>query len=146
MLALDTDVLVAWAMSGARHHRAVRILVEGELARREGRVVLVPRVVEEFVHVVTDPKRFAFPFAMSDAVDYASSLLAKRDVLCLHPETSVLPRTLELLGGLGLERKRILDTALACTLEAARIRRLATFNAGDFRVFDFIDVVDPRSV
>jgi predicted nucleic acid-binding protein len=42
-----------------------------------------------------------------------------------------------------LGRKRILDTALAATLEAARIRRLATFNGRDFEVFGFLEVVEP---
>jgi predicted nucleic acid-binding protein len=143
MLALDTDVLVAWAMEGAESHGKVRILVEGELARRTGRVVLVERVVEEFLHVVTDGKRFARPFTMGDALDYVQAALNTRDVVCLASGPAVVRRTLELLKSLRLGRKRILDTALAATLEASNVRRLATFNRADFEIFDFIDVVNP---
>jgi predicted nucleic acid-binding protein len=145
MLALDTDVLVAWAMTGAPHHGPTRVLVEGELARRQGRVVLVPRVVEEFLHVTTDKRRFGTPFTMGRAIEYASSLIRARDVVCIEPSRSVLSRTLELLEQHRLGRKRILDTALAATLEAAGVRRLATFNAADFACFEFIEIVDPRA-
>jgi predicted nucleic acid-binding protein len=145
-LALDTDVLVGWAMTGAPHHRQVRILVEGELAARRGRVGLVPRVVEEFLHVATDKKRFPEPFTMPHALAYVEALLSANDIVVIEAGRTTLPRTLELLRTHKLGRKRILDTALAATLEAAGIRRLATFNGTDFASFDFLDVVDPRSL
>jgi predicted nucleic acid-binding protein len=145
MLALDTDVLVGWAMTGARHHRQVRVLVEGELAARRGRVALVARVVEEFLHVVTDARRFPDPFTMPQAVAYAAALVSARDVVLIDAGRMTLPRTLELLQTHRLGRKRILDTGLAATLEAAGVRRLATFNGSDFAPFGFLDVVDPRA-
>ena len=46
---------------------------------------------------------------------------------------------------LNLGRKRILDTAFAATLEAAGVQRLATFNARDFAVFPFLEVVSLRA-
>lgn len=144
MLALDIDVLVAWAMEGAPHHTDVRILVERELARRRGRVVLTPRVMEEFLHVATDRRRFEQPFSMKAAIDYMQELLAVRDVLCIAEQAAVPARMLDLMSSFELGRRRILDTALAATLEAAGVRRLATFNGADFKVFDFIEIVDPR--
>ena len=144
MLALDTDVLVAWSMDGAPHHTEVRVLVEGELARRRGRIIIVPRVVEEFLHIVTDRRRFYEPFSMKAAIAFVESILATRDVLCIAQQASVPARMLELVAQHALGRKRILDTALVATLEAGGVRRLATFNGADFVVFDSIEVVDPR--
>lgn len=63
------------------------------------------------------------------------------EVVRVLPSSEVLPRTLELMESLRLGRKRILDTALAATLEVAGIRRLATFNPGDFKIFGFLDLV-----
>ncbi|MFY9826832.1 MAG: hypothetical protein WAM82_36090 [Thermoanaerobaculia bacterium] len=61
------------------------------------------------------------------------------------PSLRVLPRTLELMADLQLGRKRILDTALAATLELAGIRRLATFNPSDFKIFKFLEIIStPR--
>lgn len=51
-------------------------------------------------------------------------------------------RTLELLELHGLGRKRILDTALAATLEEAGVRRLATGNGREYRRFDFLEIID----
>jgi hypothetical protein len=42
-----------------------------------------------------------------------------------------------------LGRKRILDTALAATVEMAGVSRLATLNARDFALFPFLELVDP---
>lgn len=144
MLALDTDVFVAWAMSGAPHHVPARILVEGELATKRGKIVLTQRTIEEFLHVVTDPKRFEHPFTMKAALDFVESVVRTRDVMCIAPSAMVVPRTLELLRAYALGRKRILDTALAAHLQLARISRLATFNGKDFAQFDFLTIVDPR--
>lgn len=144
MLAIDTDVLVAWAMTGAPHHIDVRILIEGELATRGGRIVLVQRTIEEFLHVTTDPRRFECPLTMKAAIAFAEAVLRTRDISYVVPSAAVIGRTMHLMTSLGLGRKRILDTALAASLEAAKVSRLATFNGKDFAAFDFIDVVDPR--
>jgi predicted nucleic acid-binding protein len=42
-----------------------------------------------------------------------------------------------------LGRKRILDTVLAAVLESAGVEQLASFNGSDYRVFGFIQVVEP---
>ena len=47
----------------------------------------------------------------------------------------------EAVALLARERKRVLDTALAATLESAGIRRLATFNGADYAAFPFLEVV-----
>jgi predicted nucleic acid-binding protein len=142
-LALDTDVLVAWTMGGAPSHRAVRVLLEGELAARGGRIGVLPQVLHEFLHVTTDPKRFQAPLAMADALSRADRLWNARDVVRIVPGPAVVPRTLRLMEELRLGRKRILDTAIAATLEAAGVTRLATLNAKDYRVFPFLDPVEP---
>ena len=46
------------------------------------------------------------------------------------------------MESLRLVRKRILDTALAATLESAKVRRLATLNPGDFKAFPFLEIVE----
>lgn len=141
LLALDTDVLVAWAHAGALRHLESRRLVEREIGERGGRLALTPQVVFEFVHVVTDRRRFEEPLAMQEAGDLAGQLWRSPQVERIPASPRVVPRTLELLRIHGLGRKRILDTALAATLELAGVARLATWNAGDFASFDFLEVV-----
>lgn len=142
ILGIDTDVLVAWAMAGSRRHREVMRLLDHEVGEHGTLLGLTPQVVHEFLHVVTDPKRFENPLSMANALRTARALWEAREVVPLLPTAEVPPRTLELMADLRLGRKRILDTALAATLEAAGVRRLATLNPGDFRVFPFLELTE----
>lgn len=141
ILAIDTDVLVSWAMAGSPRHEAARRLFAAEVRGRGGSLALTPQVVHELLHVATDPRRFENPLSMKDALRLAHQLWDSEAVIRLFPAPEVLPRTLELMETLRLGRKRILDTALAATLECAGVRRLATFNPGDFSIFGFLDLV-----
>jgi len=143
-LALDTDVLVHWQMRGTPLHRVAARLVAKEVRRPNGTLGLVPQVLNEFLHIGTDPRRFEHPFSMEQAIARARALWDAVEVVRILPGPAVPHRTLELLSRLALGRKRILDTALAATLEAAGIRRLATFNRDDYAVFPFLEVVTPR--
>ena len=144
ILALDTDVLVSWAMQGTPRHRASRRLLEREVYEGDGQLGLTMQVLLEFVHVSTDPRRFATPLPMEGALRLARGLWDGREVVRLLPSPTVMHRTLELLDRLRLGRKRILDTALAATLEAAGVERLATFNGRDYAVFPFLKTVAPE--
>lgn len=104
---------------------------------------MAPQILQEVLHVVTDGRRFDPPLEMAATVDALRRLWESAEVERLVPGPRVFPRTLELLQQHELGRKRILDTALAATLEEAEVHHLATFNAGDFRLFDFIEVIDP---
>ena len=141
VLALDTDVLVGWLHAESEHHEASRRLIERELARGGTRLGLTAQVLSELVHVVTDPRRFETPLSMGEANDLVRELWQSPDTDRIAAPARVLPRTLELLREHRLGRKRILDTALAATLETAGIRRLATWNPGDYRVFGFLETV-----
>lgn len=144
ILALDTDVLVNWMMDGAPHHRRARRLLERELAKEDGQLGVTPQVLFECLHVCTDPRRFEMPLSMDQAGQMARQVWDAAEVMRLLPGPTVLHRTLDLLKSLKLGRKRILDTALAATLEAAGVRRLATFNARDFEAFAFLELVSPE--
>lgn len=141
ILAVDTDVLVAWAMAGSPRHNTARQLLEDEVRSRGGSLALTPQVVHEFLHITTDPRRFENPLPMAEALRVAHQLWNAGDVIRLNSAPEVLPRTLELMERLRLGRKRILDTALAATLEAAGVHRLATFNPADFAIFGFLDLL-----
>lgn len=141
ILAIDTDVLVSWAMAGSPRHKVARRLFEVAVRGGGGSLALTPQVIHEFLHVATDPKRFENPLSMADALRMTHQLWDAGEVLRIFPSPEVVPRTLELLETLRLGRKRILDTALAATLECAGVRRLATFNPDDFTIFQFLDLV-----
>jgi predicted nucleic acid-binding protein len=140
ILAVDTDVLVSWAMAGSPRHAEARRLLDAELRRNGNSLAIAPQVMHEFLHVVTDPRRFENPLSMQEGLRWSRRLWNAAEVVPILPAPGVMDRTFELLERLRLGRKRILDTALAATLELAGVRRLATFNPGDFRPFAFLDL------
>ncbi len=83
---------------------------------------------------------------MPSALRIARALWESEEVVQILPDPEVLPRTLELMNRLQLGRKRILDTALAATLESAGVRRFVTLNPGDFGIFPFLDIAEIPAV
>lgn len=142
-LAVDTNILIPWLVASAQGHLGASTLIADELGRPSGRIVLAQQVCWEFLHVVTDAKRFASPLTMDAARTLLLSVWQAAETTRVGPTPEVVPRVLELMTKHKLGRKRILDTALAATLERAGVRRLATLNGADFRCFAFIDVVEP---
>lgn len=143
ILGVDTDVLVAWAMAGTARHHSARRLLEETLRARGGLLGLTPQVLQEFLHIVTDARRFERPMDMATALNRTHALWMAEETMRILPTAEVVPRTVELMSRFRLGRKRILDTALAATLEMAGVHKLATFNPSDFEIFPFLELVPP---
>jgi len=143
ILGLDTDVLVHWTVRETSEHGRVRGWLSSLLAEGGVSLGLAPQVWFEWLHVVTDPRRFESPLSMRSAARLAEELNGAEEVVEILPSAHVLPRVLRLMEAHRLGRKRILDTALAVTLEQADVGHLATFNGRDFAAFDFLEVVEP---
>lgn len=141
--ALDTNILVSWAMAEAEAHDRTIRFIHGQVGEHGWRLGLVPLVLWEFLHVVTDTRRFESPFTMPDASDWVRRLWDAQEVERLDPPALIVHRSVELIAKYRLGRKRILDTVLAATLEAAGVTTLITLDAGDFAVFPFLDAIEP---
>ncbi len=143
IFALDTDALVHWQMAGTEHHEGTRTFIE-EVVRTDGaRLGLTAQVLHEFLHVTTDHRRFSRPMTMSQAIQRTRELWSSPECECLLPGAEAVSRTLTLIEKYNLGRKRILDTALAATLESVKVSRLITLNGRDFEIFPFIEVINP---
>lgn len=142
IIAIDTNVLIPWLVAGVPNHGVVRPWVEERVLSGD-RLALVPQVCWEFVHVITDERRFESPLSPAAARALMLDVWNAKDVERVTARPNVVSRTFELMDAHALGRKRVLDTALAATLEAANIRRLATFNASDFACFDFLEIITP---
>ena len=95
-LALDTNVLIPWLVHSAPGHAEARAFVESEITRDGGRIAIAPQVCWEFLHVVTDDRRFQRPCSMDDAAALVRAVWNAR-------ETERLPASAEAdLGALGV--------------------------------------------
>lgn len=135
MHGVDTTFMVQAEIREAPGHMAARTWLDRQ-SRQEGQfLAMAPQVLIEFIHVVTDPRRFAVPLGMEEAVDRTQLWWEAREVKPVFPTLDSSRLTLQWLRNHRLGRKRLLDTQLAATYHAAGITRLLTGNADDFAVF-----------
>lgn len=136
MHGIDTTFLVQAELREVPGHAAAMAWLDQVLTReQQPAFALAPQVLVEFIHVVTDPRRFARPLDMTEAVDRAQHWWEAREVRPVQPGVESTRLMLQWLRDHRLGRKRLLDTQLAATYHAAGITRLVTLNHADFAVF-----------
>lgn len=143
MIGVDTSGLIPLAIEEHLKRGATEALVADLLEVPETRLAVTPSVLAEFIHAVTDPKRFERPLTMAQAVNWVSQFLSLPQTILLMPESPAIPQWLERMRAYRLGRKRTLDTQLAATLTTAGIRRLLTLNPNDFRIFGAFELLVP---
>lgn len=143
MIGLDTSFLIALTLAEAPRHHEARRLLEQEVVQTGDRLALVPLVVSEFVHVITDPRRFVQPLTMEQALAQAAKWWSAVEVTKINPSAEAGLLFFEWMASHRLGRKRILDTLLAATLHTAGVRRLFTTNPDDFRAFGVFELLVP---
>jgi predicted nucleic acid-binding protein len=137
---IDTTFLVQLEVAEHPGHARARRLLERQIDAG-GALALAPQVLAEFVHVVTDGKRFTRPLAMAAALARAEQWWSAEEVrqVFLTPEGTAL--VLQWMRTHRLGRKRLLDTQLAATYHVAGVRRVLSTNARDFDVFGCFEVL-----
>ena len=141
---LDTGFLVAAEMREHPQHAAARatlarLIGEGDL------IGIAPQVLAEFIHVVTDPRRFSQPQDIAGARHLAEQWWTARDVAQVFPNDAATRQFLTWHAQHSLGRKRLLDTLLAATYLHAAISSLLTTNPSDFQVLQAFTCLTPRS-
>ena len=140
---LDTGFLVAAEVTehaeptGARDTLA-RLLSAGDL------IAIAPQVLAEFIHIVTDLRRFTQPLDMTAARQLAEQWWTAREVVRVFPNDAAARQFLAWLQQFSLGRKRLLDMLLAATYRQAGIQSLLTTNQADFLVFGVFTCIAPE--
>ncbi len=141
---LDTNVLVYAHLPAFPESERVRGFLQRSLADDGCRLALTALVLHEFVHVVTDARRFDPPVTMAEAVRIAGGYLDRTNVECLAVDERSVRLAFERLDARGLGRRRIADALLASTLITHGVESIVTCNPADFAVFEGLEVIDPR--
>ncbi len=92
-------------------------------------------MITEFVHIVTDAKRFTLPLTVEQALERARAWWDSPDVERVEPDDASVKWFLDAMEKHQLGRKRVLDTMLAATYRSVGITSLLTLNAADIAVF-----------
>jgi predicted nucleic acid-binding protein len=139
---LDTGFLIAMEHSEHDEHAAARITLARLLAAGD-QFALAPQVVAEFLHVVTDRRRFLKPMDMPTAIHMAQSWWAAVEIVHVFPDDAAVQQFFTWVTQFSLGRKRLLDTLLAATFHQAGIRSILTTNAADFAVLGSFECITP---
>lgn len=141
MTGLDCNILVQLALQDHPANAATVAAVRAEAQR--GGLTFPSLVVDEFLHVITDERRFSPPLTMTEAVDWMENFLSNSAVSILEPKPESVRQTLRWIRQFNLGRKRILDTQLAAIFHTAGVARLLTSNPADFEVFRVFEIITP---
>ena len=144
MHGLDTGFLVAAEVTEHAEHpdaRATlaRLLGAGDL------IAIAPQVLAEFIHIVTDGRRFTHPLDMAAARQLAEHWWTASDVVQVFPDDRATRQFLGWLAQFALGRKRLLDTLLAAPYQRAGTQSLLTTNPADFGVFGVFTCITPKT-
>ncbi len=115
MIGLDTTVLVAHEISETPRHQSVRAAIHRLSNEEVSHFALAPQVIHEFIHVVTDPRRFEVPLTMEEAIRRGRYWWNAKEVTRCQPSETAMDLAWTWMEQYQLGRKRILDTFLAAT-------------------------------
>ena len=139
---LDTGFLVAAALLEHTEHSAARAALV-RLAAAGDLIAIAPQVLAEFIHVVTDPRRFVQPLDMTAARQLAEQWWTAREVVQVFPGDAAVRQFLAWLRQYSLGRKRLLDTLLAAAYAQTGAQSILTTNPADFAVFGVFTCITP---
>ena len=141
---LDTGFLVGAEVTEHADHADARTVLARLLGAGD-QVAIAPQVLAEFIHVVTDPRRFTHPLDMTAARRLAVQWWSAGDVVPVFHDDAATRQFLSWLAQFSLGRKRLLDTLLAATYCQAGVQSLLTTNPSDFAVFGVFACITPKT-
>ena len=140
MRGIDTTFMVAHELAELPLHARAREVARRSGRQGEARFALVPQVLMEFLHVVTDPRRFQKPLAMEEAVARADFWWGAKEIIQVVPGPESFRLCFRWIREHRLARKRLLDTQLAASLHQAGVHRIITQNRKDFEIFGVFEI------
>jgi hypothetical protein len=142
MFVVDTNILIYAADERSGPHTACAGLLSGWRGQSGAWYATWP-IIYEFLRVVSHPRLSPQPWQVSQAWGFVQALLESRG-FDLLTETDRHPAVVaEVLGELPALSGRVLhDAHIAILMREHGIRRIYTRDR-DFRLFPFIEVIDP---
>ena len=139
---IDTTFLVQVEVREHPGHDAAKSKLD-ELLKAGDTLVIAPQVLAEFMHIVTDARRFSNPLTLDQATARAEFWWGAQEVAQAFPGHESVLLFLNWIAEHRLGRKRLLDTLLAATYFSNGVRSVLSSNARDYGVFGCFEVVAP---
>lgn len=141
MTGIDTTFLIDLEIKESpRHDSAVRIFKKW-LAEKNTFLVIYHNVFNEFLHVVTDSRRFENPVSMETAIQKCWYWIDQRRVKVVYADDDSLKRQLLWMSMHKLGRKRINDITMAASYANSGVSKIITANPNDFEILNTFEIV-----
>lgn len=141
-IGVDTTFLVEVTIQGHPGHLAARAEMRTRLS--DGVMFcLAPQVISEFIHVVTDSRRFEHPLSMPLAIQLAQSWWHARETRHAIPTPASMELFFKWMRDFTLGRKRLLDTMLAATYFSHQVTTILSSDARDYTTYGCFEVISP---
>lgn len=141
MTGIDTTFLIDLEiLESPRHERAVRIFNEWR-AEKNSQLVIFSHVFNEFLHVITDERRFLHAVPMEKAIERCWFWIDQERVKVVYSDDDSLKRQLLWMSMHELGRKRINDTAMAAAYAQAGVSKIITANPADFETLGAFELI-----
>lgn len=135
---LDTTFLIELDVVGHDRH-ASAVALRDRLLQESHTLAIAPQVLAEYIHVISDPRRFSRPASMDLAIRQSRRWWNATEVVRVFPTDEALALFHSLMIQRRFGRKRVLDSMLAATYRSAGVDAIVTSNARDYSgLFDTI--------
>jgi len=134
-LGVDTSFLVRASVLGCEGHAEARAFLKREVESGRHQLAIATTVYPEFIHIITDSRRFPNAATMESAIATARLWWESAEVERIEPTAAATELLLEWMICFKLGRKRLLDTQLAAIYVAAGISWIVTSDETHFGNF-----------
>lgn len=140
MIGLDSCFLIDLYWEDSPRHAAV-LKKFNDIAASGQDVCVYYNCFNEFIHVITDKKRFENAFSMEEALSVVDEWRDFENVKILFPDEQSFGRTVAWLSVYKLGRNRLNDTNMAASYVHSRVSSVITANPKDFEIFSELKII-----
>ena len=144
MIGLDTSFLIDLYWQDSPRNKNARDLFSRIVKDDSVELAIFFNCFNEFLHVITDYKRFENAFSIAEAIDVIDFWCDLDRVKVLYPTDTSFKRTLAWMNMYRLGRNRINDTQMASCYLSNNITSIITANPKDFEIFQSFELMDYR--
>ena len=144
MIGIDTCFLIDLYWQDSPRNKNARALFSKIANNESVKLAIYYNCFNEFLHVITDSKRFENPLSVSEAISVIDYWCDIDRVTVLYPDDTSFKRTLAWMNRYQLGRNRVNDTQMASCYLTSGVSTIITANPKDFEIFESFEINDYR--
>ena len=144
MIGIDTCFLIDLYWEDSPRNKNARELFSKIANNESVKLAVYYNCFNEFLHVITDSKRFENPLSVSEAISVIDYWCDIDRVTVLYPDDTSFKRTLAWMNRYQLGRNRVNDTQMASCYLTSGVSSIITANPKDFEIFESFEINDYR--